>query len=366
MTAKSHFLEPNFVLEATAVKEGHVVKNLKRRFFRLLGNSSDARKRSLLLYYGPDKAQATKVVDLIGAKLVDRTDPLANFTADHICDINLDKQRNAQVSFVICFDSSAACLEWRTCIQTFNSADSSAAETHDFLLLIRAGLDAGKVPPRPLAALRNLCVRNAAFRSAVASNDSNVATVLALLLNDDADIQLSAITIVNACCDSPTRTQTFQSAGALKALLQCVGSSAAAADCSDSRNSEAALQAVAQMCSISPSCQDLLKEAASLKLFLKIMSLMKLKKQGSSLLKTMVRPSQNKHSNRMLQSHCSGLLQVSRALRPHDYQVRHDLQRGARKVRRHRPSFVFVALLLLFCFCFVLQRSHFLTKKGNH
>ena len=314
MTATNNFLEQNFVLEVMAVKEGHVIKNLKRRFFRLLGDSSNARKRSLLLYYGPDKAEATKFVDLVGAKLVDRTESLGNFTADHICDINLDKQRNAQVSsFVICFDSSQLCLEWKTCIQTFNSADSSAAETHDFLLLIRDGLDAGKVPPRPLAALRNLCVRNAAFRSAVSSNDSDVATVIALLLNDDTDIQLSAITIVTACCDSPTRTRTFQSAGALKALLQCVKTSGGA-DCSDSRNSEAASQAVAQMCSMSPGCQDLIKEAAGLKLFLKIMSLMKLKKQGTSLLKTLVSPSQNKLSNRMRPSHCSGILQVPCAL----------------------------------------------------
>ena len=323
------------MLEGIAVKEGHVIRNLKRRYFRLLGDCSDPGKRSLLLYYGPDKEKATKIVDLVGAKVADRTDPLGNFTADHICDINLDKQRNGQISFVICFDSPTVCLEWRSCIHMFNSADSSADETHDYLLMIQDGLDAGKVPSRPRAALRNLCVRNAAFRSAVVSNDSNVATVIALLSNDDVDIQLSAITIVAACCGTPNGTQTFQCAGAVNALLQCVKLSGAA-NGSDGRNSEAALQAIAQMCSMSASCQDLLKEATNLKLFLKIMSLMKLKKQDSFLLKRVVNPSLIKLCNSMRPSHCSGFLQVSHALREHDHQVRHDLQRGPRQVQRHR------------------------------
>jgi hypothetical protein len=285
MTTKNDSSEPTFELEAIAVKEGHLIKNLKRRFFKLSGDSSDPSRRSLLLRYGPDKERATKVVDLVGAKVVDRTCSLGNFTSEHICEIILDPKRNGQLSFVMCFDSPSVCLEWRNCIHTFNSAGSSAAETRDFLSMIQDGLDAGKVPPRPLAALRNLCVRNIAFRSAVASVDTSVATVIALLPNDDADIQLCAITIVSACCDCPDRTQAFHSAGALKALLQCTVPSASGAD---RRNSEAALQAVAQMCSMSSSCQDALKDAAGLNLFLKVMSLMKTKRQDSILLKRMV------------------------------------------------------------------------------
>jgi hypothetical protein len=49
--------------------------------------------------------------------------------------------------------------------------------------MIQDALDAGKVPPRPLAALRNLFVRNIAFRSAVASVDAILVTVIDLLPN---------------------------------------------------------------------------------------------------------------------------------------------------------------------------------------
>ncbi len=292
VTVMNGVLEPKFVLECIAVKEGHIIRNLKRRYFRLVADSSDSSKRSLLLFYGSGKEKATKVVNLVGAKIADRTDPLGNFTAEHICDISLDKLHNKHISFVVCFDSPSVCLEWRTCIHAFNSADSSAADTRDYLLLIQDGLDAGKVPTRPLVALRNMCVRNSAFRSAVVSNVSNMATVIALLPNEDADIQLNAISIVAACCDSPNRTQALQSAGALKALLQCV-QTPCGADTSDGRNSEAALQAIAQMCSVSSWCQDIIKEAAGLKLFLKVMSLMKSKRQDSFLLKRMVSPAQS-------------------------------------------------------------------------
>ena len=336
MTTKNDSLETTFELEAIAVKEGHVIKNLKRRFFKLSGDS-DPSRRSLLLRYGPNKERATKVVDLVGAKVVDRTCSLGNFTAEHICEIILDQKRNGQQFFVLCFDSPSVCLEWRNCIHTFNSAGSSAAETRDFLLMIQDGFDAGKVPARPLAALRNLCVRNIAFRSAVASFDANLATVIALLPNDEADIQLCAITIVSACCDCPDRTQAFQSAGALKALLQCAVASASGAD---GRNSEAALQAVAQMCSMSSSCQDALKEVAGLNLFLKVMSLMKTKRQDSILLKRMVSSKQQrKRCNHFHPSHysltryCPGVLQVSNALCQHRYQVRYDLQRRPRQVQ---------------------------------
>ena len=154
MAAHDHGLGPKFELEAIAVKEGHVVKNLKRRYFRLVGDPSN---RSLFLYYGVNKQQASNFVDLVGAKLIDRTDALGNFSSEHVCSMHLDKKLNRDTDyFAMCFDSPAVCREWKACVHSFNSASSTAAETRELLSLIQVSLDAGSLPARLLVTLRNL------------------------------------------------------------------------------------------------------------------------------------------------------------------------------------------------------------------
>jgi hypothetical protein len=288
MAAVDVCLEPNFELEAMAVKEGHIIKNLKRRYFRLVGDSSSPSNRSLFLYYGSSKQEASKSVDLVGAKIADQTESLGNFSSEHVCCLHLDKQRNGNVGyFALCFDTPALCSEWKTCIHSFNTASSSSAEIRDLLSLIQDSWEKGNLPSRPLATLRNNCMRNPAFRSALTTSEAGLATVIALLQHEDADIQLNAISIVAACCDSLHRTQTFQTSGALTLLLRC--SQDHSGSRSDGRNPEAALVAIAQMCSVSASCQDFLKDVAGLNLFLKVMSLMKTKRQDSLMLKKLVR-----------------------------------------------------------------------------
>ena len=290
MAAVDVCLEPNFELEAMAVKEGHIIKNLKRRYFRLVGDSSSPSNRSLLLYYGSSKQEARKSVDLVGAKVADQTESLGNFSSEHVCCLHLDKKRNGNVGyFALCFDTPALCTEWKTCIHSFNTASSSTDEIREFLSLIQDSLVKGNLLSltRPLATLRNNCMRNPAFRSALTASEAGLATVIALLQHEDADIQLNAISIVAACCDSPHRTQAFQTSGALTLLLRCSQNHSGSR--SDGRNPEAALVAIAQMCSVSASCQDFLKDVAGLNLFLKVMSLMKTKRQDSLMLKKLVR-----------------------------------------------------------------------------
>jgi hypothetical protein len=285
--------EQKFELEAIAVKEGHFIKNLKRRHFKLVGDCSSPSNRSLFLYYGADKEHATNVTDLLGAQIIERTVALGNFSSEHVLAMNLDRKRNSDKSyFAMCFDSASMCSEWKSCIHSFNSATSSAAETRDYLALIQESSAAGSLPVRPLATLRNLCVRNAVYRAAVTTSDSGVDIVISLLHHDDADMQLCALTIVTACCDTQHRAQAFQAAGVLPALLRCTQTkehSGSAADGSSGHNSDAALTALAQMCSASTGCQDALKDAAGLNLFLKVMSLMRGRKQDALLLKKLVR-----------------------------------------------------------------------------
>ena len=332
-----------FELEVMAVKEGHFVKNLKRRYFRLVGDTSKPGQRTLQMYYGPDKKSATKVVDLVGAVVDTQSKHLGGFPSEHVCTITLDKKRNGDMhTFILCFDSPSECSEWSSVIHAFNSADSSAAEARDYLTLIQEGAEAGKVPSRPLVTLRNLCVRNPSFRTAVIACEGGAASVTALLLHEDTDIQLSAISIVAACCDSPEHTQSFQSAGALKGLLRCTKDHSGAADDPDGRRSEAALLAVAQMCSMSTSCQDVIKEVAGLGLFLKVMSLMKLKRRDSMLLKKLVRHKSAVQPHESLTPRL-GLLEVPCALCEHRNQVRHHLQGGSRQVRVQGLSFITAA-----------------------
>ena len=279
-----------FQLETFAVKQGQFIKNLKRRYLRLVGDTSKPSQPSLQLYYGPDKKSATNVIDLVGAVVDTQAEHLGGFPSEHVCTIKLDKKRNDNMqTFIMCFDSPSECSEWSSAIHAFNCADSSAAEARDYLTLIQESVEAGRLPSRPLVTLRNLCVRNPAFRTAVIACEGGVMVVTALLLHDDIDIQLSAISIVASCCDSPEHTQAFQSAGALKGLLRCTKEHSGGADDPDGRRSEAALLAVAQMCSKATSCQDAVKEVAGLNLFLKVMSLMKLKRRDSMLLKKLVR-----------------------------------------------------------------------------
>jgi hypothetical protein len=283
-------LEKNFEIEVVAVKLGHVIKNLKRRFFKLVGNTSQIGSFSLLLHYGPDREHATHTIDLIGASIENMSHPIGNFPCDHVCSLNLDRARNNDCgAFVMCFDSASVCSDWRSTISAFNSATASITETREYLSMIKEGMDANNVPLRPLVALRNLCTRNPSYRCAVGGSAEGAATLVALLLHRNADIQLSAISIVAACSDSSNRTQAFESAGALKSLLRCIQELAGSCDSSNAQISDAALHAIAQMCSMSTSCQDYLKEVAGLKLFLKVMSVMNSKRKDRLILKKLVR-----------------------------------------------------------------------------
>jgi hypothetical protein len=291
--------EQKFELEAIAVKEGHFIKNLKRRHFKLVGDASSPSNRSLFLYYGADKEHASNVADLLGAQVVERTVALGNFLPEHVLAMNLDKKRNSDRGyFAMCFDSALMCSQWKTCIHSFNSATSSAAETRDYLSLIQESSASGSLSVRPLVTLRNLCARNAVYRAAVTQSDCGVEVAVALLRHHDADVQLSAITLVSACCDCQHRTGAFHAAGALSALLRCTQTqehSGSAADGCSGRNCDAALVALAQMCSTSTACQDVLKDVAGLDLFLKVMSLMKGRRQDALMLKKLVRTEQQAH-----------------------------------------------------------------------